>query len=215
MLRNYTFVSHVCFRMDWIRAVVFDSYGRKVTNFVNSELYKNNPKNSFKLWMVLLPKSMQIFFLRSWGNMICGCITVEKYFWQHSHKLEEMYAWVIYTGQFSRKSNFPLTRCILLLSFISTALTPLEKQKLICNRPEKCKETSARDSKPKFDLCFYIEGQNSGTNSDRLISEEKTGLGGRSLGVRASLIAQLVKSPPAMQETLVRFLSQEDLLEKG
>ena len=31
----------------------------------------------------------------------------------------------------------------------------------------------------------------------------------------ASLIAQLVKNPPAMQETLVRFLIWEDLLEKG
>ena len=29
------------------------------------------------------------------------------------------------------------------------------------------------------------------------------------------LIAQLVKNPPAMQETLVRFLGQEDPLEKG
>ena len=31
----------------------------------------------------------------------------------------------------------------------------------------------------------------------------------------AFLIAQLVKNPPAMQETLVQFLDQEDLLEKG
>ena len=31
----------------------------------------------------------------------------------------------------------------------------------------------------------------------------------------ASLIAQLVKNPPAMQETLVQFLDWEDLLEKG
>ena len=31
----------------------------------------------------------------------------------------------------------------------------------------------------------------------------------------ASLIAQLVKNLPAMQETLVRFLGQEDPLEKG
>ena len=31
----------------------------------------------------------------------------------------------------------------------------------------------------------------------------------------ASLIAQLVKNPSAMQETQVQFLSQEDLLEKG
>ena len=31
----------------------------------------------------------------------------------------------------------------------------------------------------------------------------------------ASLIAQLVKNPPAMHETPVRFLGQEDPLEKG
>ena len=30
-----------------------------------------------------------------------------------------------------------------------------------------------------------------------------------------SLVAQLVKNPPAMQETLVQFLGWEDLLEKG
>ena len=31
----------------------------------------------------------------------------------------------------------------------------------------------------------------------------------------ASLVAQLVKNPPAMQETPVQFLHWEDLLEKG
>ena len=31
----------------------------------------------------------------------------------------------------------------------------------------------------------------------------------------ASLVAQLVKNPPAMQEILARFLGQEDPLEKG
>ena len=31
----------------------------------------------------------------------------------------------------------------------------------------------------------------------------------------ASLVAQLVKNPAAMQETLVQFLGQEDLLQKG
>ena len=31
----------------------------------------------------------------------------------------------------------------------------------------------------------------------------------------ASLVAQLVKNPPIMQETLVQFLGWEDLLEKG
>ena len=33
--------------------------------------------------------------------------------------------------------------------------------------------------------------------------------------IKPSLIAQLVKNPPAMQETLVRFLDWEDLLKKG
>ena len=31
----------------------------------------------------------------------------------------------------------------------------------------------------------------------------------------ASLVAQLVKNPPAMQETWIQSLSQEDTLEKG
>ena len=31
----------------------------------------------------------------------------------------------------------------------------------------------------------------------------------------ASLVAQLVKKPPAMQETLIQFLGWEDPLEKG
>ena len=31
----------------------------------------------------------------------------------------------------------------------------------------------------------------------------------------ASLVAQLGKNPPAIQDTLVQFLGQEDLLEKG
>ena len=33
--------------------------------------------------------------------------------------------------------------------------------------------------------------------------------------MRPSLVAQLVKNMPAMQETLVQFLGQEDQLEKG
>ena len=37
----------------------------------------------------------------------------------------------------------------------------------------------------------------------------------RSGYVNASLIVQLVKNPPAMQETLVQFLDWEDPLEKG
>ena len=37
----------------------------------------------------------------------------------------------------------------------------------------------------------------------------------RKLKFMASLIAQLVKNPPAMQETLVQFLGWEDPLENG
>ena len=36
-----------------------------------------------------------------------------------------------------------------------------------------------------------------------------------SIYLGASLIAQLVKNPPAMQENLVQFLGREDPLEKG
>ena len=36
-----------------------------------------------------------------------------------------------------------------------------------------------------------------------------------SLLLYGSLVAQLVKNPPAMQETLVQFLGWEDSLEKG
>ena len=32
---------------------------------------------------------------------------------------------------------------------------------------------------------------------------------------RASLVDQLVKNPPAIQETLAQFLGRDDLLEKG
>ena len=35
------------------------------------------------------------------------------------------------------------------------------------------------------------------------------------MGHRASLVAQVVKNPPAVQETPVRFLGREALLEKG
>ena len=31
----------------------------------------------------------------------------------------------------------------------------------------------------------------------------------------ASLVAQLLKNPPAVQKTLIQFLGQEDTLEKG
>ena len=54
---------------------------------------------------------------------------------------------------------------------------------------------------------------------DIMVSENKTK--GQMLydfthmGIRASLVAQTVKNPPAMQKTWVRPLSWEDPLEKG
>ena len=44
---------------------------------------------------------------------------------------------------------------------------------------------------------------------------KKRGLTPHLLKTRASLVAQLVKNPPAMQEILVRLLGWEDLLEEG
>ena len=46
-------------------------------------------------------------------------------------------------------------------------------------------------------------------NLFNMYSKKKKSEGG------ASLVAQLVKNQPAMQDTLVQFLGWEDLLEKG
>ena len=45
-----------------------------------------------------------------------------------------------------------------------------------------------------------------------LLKKRKKALNTRS---QASLVAQLIKNPPAIQETLVQFLGWEDPLEKG
>ena len=44
-------------------------------------------------------------------------------------------------------------------------------------------------------------------------SEYSSTLDGLYITIRASLVAELVKNPPAMQETLVQFLGWEDPLE--
>ena len=63
---------------------------------------------------------------------------------------------------------------------------------------------------PKKDVLFIIGDWNAKVGGqDTLEITGKFGLGG------ASLVAQLVKNPPAMQETLVQFLGREDPLEKG
>ena len=71
-------------------------------------------------------------------------------------------------------------------------------------------------------LCFVSEfGKESACNAGD--SNLIPGLGrcpGEGIGYPiqyswASLVTQLVKNPPAMQEILVQFLGQEDSLEKG
>ena len=47
-----------------------------------------------------------------------------------------------------------------------------------------------------------------------ILTRQDASLGGTLLGTGASLRAQLVKNPPARQETPVRFLGREDSLEK-
>ena len=59
-----------------------------------------------------------------------------------------------------------------------------------------------------FTFTFIFKG----TISKQVISNHPCGLPWK---LWASLVAQLVKNQPAMQETLVWFLSLEDLLEKG
>ena len=64
---------------------------------------------------------------------------------------------------------------------------------MLCNDPEGWEgRLGGRVSRRRGYKCIYI------TDSQR-----------------ASLIAQLVKNPPATQETPVQFLGQKDLLEKG
>ena len=52
-------------------------------------------------------------------------------------------------------------------------------------------------------------------NLPRLNQEEIENTNRPITSFRASLVAQLVKNPPIMQETPVQFLGWEDLLEKG
>ena len=50
-------------------------------------------------------------------------------------------------------------------------------------------------------------------NGAKIVSS--VSVAGKTEELHSSLVAQLVKNPPAMQEAPVLFLSQEDPLEKG
>ena len=58
-------------------------------------------------------------------------------------------------------------------------------------------------------------GERFGSNWNRLNNKKLRKVEVCLLGVWASLVAQLVKNPPAMQETWVRSLGWEDPLEEG
>ena len=67
--------------------------------------------------------------------------------------------------------------------------------------------------------CFFRDPADVGNLISGSSAFSKTSLNIRKFTVHillwASLVAQLVKNLPAMQETLVQFLGQEDSLEKG
>ena len=85
------------------------------------------------------------------------------------------------------------------------------------------RDHSAHSPQPKGRgslLCGHLKiaGQNSKGRVETAVRSqvlEQTSVGWTFPESRAPLIAQSVKNPPAMQETLVRFLDREDPLEKG
>ena len=71
-----------------------------------------------------------------------------------------------------------------------------------------------------FTVCELYLSEVVKVNSDRLLTKMINLLSfffsiTEYLNLPASLVAQIIKNLPAMQETLVRFLAQEDPLEKG
>ena len=82
------------------------------------------------------------------------------------------------------------------------------------------KITADGDCSHEIKRCLLLERKIM-TNLDNILKKQRHYFANKSPSrqsydfSRASLIAQLVKNPPAMQETLVQFLGQEDPLEKG
>ena len=82
------------------------------------------------------------------------------------------------------------------------------------------KMTADGDCSHEIKRCLLLERKIM-TNLDNILKKQRHYFANKSPSrqsydfSRASLIAQLVKNPPAMQETLVQFLGQEDPLEKG
>ena len=70
---------------------------------------------------------------------------------------------------------------------------------------------------PQFPVSIIskLQSPRKGRSSDPTTAKSRGLFGVLLVRGQASLIAQLVKNPPAMQETPVRFLGQEDPLEKG
>ena len=101
---------------------------------------------------------------------------------------------------------------------------------LLCKWERACSEVRKLDRKLRFYLVLYLS---SPSFPDSSIGKESAcnagdpgsipGLGrfaGEGIGFPlqyswASLVAQLIKNPPAMQETWVQFLGWKDPLEKG
>ena len=78
------------------------------------------------------------------------------------------------------------------------------------------KITADRDCSHEIKRCVLL-GRKTMKNLDNLLKSRDMTLliKVHLIKARASLISQLVKNLPAIQETLVQFLGQEDPLEKG
>ena len=78
------------------------------------------------------------------------------------------------------------------------------------------KITADRDCSHEIKRCM-LRGRKTMTNLDNLLKSRDMTLliKVHLIKARASLVSQLVKNLPAIQETLVQFLGWEDLLEKG
>ena len=96
----------------------------------------------------------------------------------------------------------------ILLKFTSIELVMLSNHLILC--PDFL-DASNNSSDGKESVCNAVD-PSSVTRSGKYAEE---GTGYPLQYSWASLVAQLVKNPPAMQETPVQFLAQEDLLGKG
>lgn len=128
-------------------------------------------------------RACKYFFLQSWWNTICGCITVEKSFWLHSHSIRGNACVGDLQGTILQKKQFPSdTLCF--ITFLYEHSTDLSRE-TAAHLQHSCKTAK----KPLLEIqnwsssdpCFY-RGSNRVTCSKGIIAEEKAGISSGSWG---------------------------------